>query len=398
MAEFFDARKLRYEIHVLDDKRWLIKEAMEDGRELLGRPYGKLDFEETERAVVDRAVELLGLGTVHAVRVVRERVRPDGYVTQREIFYREATGKVEPPLTVARYEGPIAFCTTTDDLSRRASCQIIGVVVRSFLDRYMITALELLHNHGYIRRILENVVVLQGGVQQIANLQVKAQGGQLRPRADALMALLTKVEKDAHNALGERGVPDVTEDNFNGFAQRLEAAFGGERYRYFMFYALAKNYRGNSLLAKVDSLLTIIMGQELRPVDLGMLDELLAGCLDHPMMVMDVLGHQTNLAAALESLANLAAGAEGPGDETVTNLRRGMASGKIPFSSETIWNRVLREVERGKPLCRDNEKQEWATLVRVRESLMYKCPEALKGSMQAAFKDRSSRLRNARLQ
>lgn len=398
MAEFFDARKLRYEIHVLDDKRWLIREAMEDGRELLGRPFGRLDFEETERAVLDRAVELLGQNTVHAVRVVRERVRPDGYVTQREIFYKEATGKVEPPLTVSRYEGAPAFCTTTDDLSRRPSCQIIGAVLRSFLDRYTITALELLHYHGYIRRISENIIVLQGGVQQIANLQVKAQGGQLRARADALMALLTKVDKDARDALAERGVPNVDEANFAGFAQRVADTFPPDRFRYFMFHGLARHFRGNSYLAKLDSLLTILAEQQLDPTVTGLLDEMVAGCLDHPALVMDILGHQPNLAAALESLADLAAGEAGPGDPTVQALRRCFSMGKLVDSADTIWNRVLREVERGKPLCRDNEKAEWATLVRTRETLAAKCPESFKPLMTAAFKDRASRLRSARLQ
>lgn len=398
MAEFFDARKLRYEIHILDDRRWQIKEAMEDGRELLGRPFGRLDFEETERAVIDRAVELLGQGKVHAVRVVRERVRPDGYVTQREIFYREATGKVEQPLTVSRYEGPPAFCTTSEDLSRRPSCQIIGVVLRSFLDRHTITALELLHYHGYLRRISENIIVIQGSVQQIANLQVKAQGGQLRARTDAIMALLNKVEKDAREALAERGVPQVDEADFAGFAHQLAKLYPGDRYRYFMYFALAKHFRGTSYLAKLDSLLTILAGQDLSPTDTGLLDEMVAGCLDHPALVTDILGHQPNLAAALESLVALAAGEEGSGDTTVQMLRRVFGFRQLVHSTDTIWSRVLREIERGKPLSRDNEKAEWGTLVRTRESLAQKCPESYKPLLMAAFKERASRLRNARLQ
>src|SRR5438105_4111712 len=55
MAEFFESRKLRYEIHKLCDKRWQIAEVVGDGREQRGGRFGRSEFEEVERAVLAKA-------------------------------------------------------------------------------------------------------------------------------------------------------------------------------------------------------------------------------------------------------------------------------------------------------------------------------------------------------
>src|SRR5438445_11426632 len=104
MAEFFESRSLRYEIHKLSDKRWQIAEVVGDGREERPRHYGRGDFEAFEQSVLAKANALLAGGEVQAVRVVRERVREDGFTTMSQIFQREATGgKAEAPVTVNRY-------------------------------------------------------------------------------------------------------------------------------------------------------------------------------------------------------------------------------------------------------------------------------------------------------
>src|SRR5882757_5000428 len=110
MAEFFDSRRLRYEILKLCDKRWQIAEVVGEGREDRPRHYGRSDFEAFEQAVLVKANALLAGGEVQAVRVVRERERDDGFTTTSEIFNRQATGKTEAPVTVSRYDGAVAPC------------------------------------------------------------------------------------------------------------------------------------------------------------------------------------------------------------------------------------------------------------------------------------------------
>src|SRR2546429_9065126 len=88
MSEFFESRKLRYEIHSRREKRWQIAEIVGDGREQLGGRFGRTEFEEIERAVLGKANALLAGGEVEAVRVTRDRVRADGFTTTSEIFFK----------------------------------------------------------------------------------------------------------------------------------------------------------------------------------------------------------------------------------------------------------------------------------------------------------------------
>jgi hypothetical protein len=54
MPEFFESRKLRYEIHSRCEKRWQIAEIVGDGREQRSGRFGRTDFEEIERAADGR--------------------------------------------------------------------------------------------------------------------------------------------------------------------------------------------------------------------------------------------------------------------------------------------------------------------------------------------------------
>src|SRR4051794_29001393 len=98
MAEFFNGRRLRYEIYVLAEGRWRIEHVIDDERDQRGR-FDRLDFEETEKNALGHAASLLASGKFQAVRVVRERRRPDGFATSSEIFRKEATVEHEAPLS-----------------------------------------------------------------------------------------------------------------------------------------------------------------------------------------------------------------------------------------------------------------------------------------------------------
>src|ERR1700722_15028168 len=128
MPEFFESRRLKYEIHKLSDKRWQLAEVLGDGRDEHDGRWGRTEFEEVERNVLGRANALLATGEVQAVKVLRERERDDGFTTTSEIFFKESTGKTEAPATVSAYDGPIPVCAAAGDLYRRDACKIIGVI------------------------------------------------------------------------------------------------------------------------------------------------------------------------------------------------------------------------------------------------------------------------------
>jgi uncharacterized protein YjeT (DUF2065 family) len=177
------------------------------------------------------------------------------------------------------------------------------------------------------------------------------------------------------------------------------AASGGEADRWvWLHVALARHLQGTpSHLARLDFTLACCE-RPLRPESLARLDAFAAGCLDGSQMVMDLLGRQPNLARALTVLAELAAGrltTTAGMTPTAASLAGRLGEGMLPHSAEALWERLLRELARGNPLCRNDQREEWATTVRLRDSLPAACPEAWRDRVRAALQERIRRLRDA---
>src|SRR5216683_2771272 len=342
MAEFFESRKLRYEIHARCEKRWQIAEIVGDGREQLGGRFGRTNFEEIERAVLSKANALLAGGDVEAVRVTRDRVRADGFTTTSEIFFKESTGgKSEPPLTVGRHDGAVPVCAEPTDFYARPACKIIGTILRSFLDRQFITSLELLHFHPYIRKLNDNnYTLVQGAIHQIGSAQAKAAGEDVKSRANKLHGLIEAVETQAREALAMKDLPAIEKGDYRAFAGRIATRYQGDQCRYFTMVALARHFQGaSSFLARLD-------------------------------FVLDNLGveQSADSRALLDCLA-----------------------------ADCLWDRVLRELNRGRSLSRTDEKQEWNLLMKLSDRLLANCPGERRGSVETAVKERMRRLRDAAL-
>ncbi|MDB5407818.1 MAG: hypothetical protein JWL84_2730 [Rhodospirillales bacterium] len=394
MAEFFESRALRYEIHLLVDKRWQITEIAGNGGG--GGPLARVQFEEFEKSVLAKANAMLAAG-VKAVRVMRDRIRSDGFTTTTELFFKEATNAgSEPPLTVGRYEGAPPLCTKPEDIASRASCQVIGVVLRSFLDKQLITALELLHLHPYLRKLNENYTLVQGALHQIATSQAKTAGSDLKSRVTLLLGLIDAVEAKAREAMAEKRLPAIEQD-FRKFAERMAARYDGDQRRFYAAVGIARHFQGSqSFLAKLDFALDHLPDEPL-PEMRSLLDELAAGCLDSSQLVMDLLGHQPSLAAALMALADLASGRGETEDKSgsLKRLREAIAAGILPSVVDSLWHRVLRELGRGRPLSRSDEKQEWGLLMKLSDHLVGCCPGDARPAVEDAVKLRLRRLRDS---
>src|SRR5579859_8131739 len=104
MVEFFHGRRLRYQISLQTEGRWQLISVVEDGREQLGRAFGQLDLEALENRVRAQARVALSTPGAQAVRVVRERIRADGYAQEEPFLFEEATAK-RPERPVSNYAG-----------------------------------------------------------------------------------------------------------------------------------------------------------------------------------------------------------------------------------------------------------------------------------------------------
>lgn len=398
-ADFFRSRKLRYEIYMMVDGRWRLESVVDDDRESLGRPYGQLDFEETERLIQGRANSLIAGGKVQAVRVVRERMRRDGFSTSKEIYYREAAASRNETATVGVFEGEMPLCTTPEDLYHRRSCKVVSALFRSFLDKLFISPIELMHNFAYLRRLEDNHTLLRSAVHQVAAKQCRTTGEDAQTRGAELHRLVHGVMARARGLSNMRDVGLIEPGRFQAFLDKISTRFGSTDMRTHAYVGITRHMQGaGGYLAKLDITLEW-MREDLSPEARAIADEFVAGLLDSPQLVMDLLGRQRNLAAALVALDELSYGQYvprvGQGNSSVLGLGAQIATGRLPLASDAIWDRILRELERGRPLALNDPTQEWATLMTLSDRLLADVPPSHAEAVSAALKVRVDRLRAA---
>jgi hypothetical protein len=399
MPEFFEARRLRYEIQVLAEGRWRIAEVIDDGRDAVQRRFDKRDFEETERRVVDQASAILGAGGFQAVKVVRERMRADGFSTVSEIFSKKAEKEAgEAPLLVAALDGPVALCETADEIYAREGYKAVGTLLRGFLDKLQISPPELLHHSPYLRKLNENYSLVQGALHQVAQAQAKAAGGDSKARAAKLLSFVEAIEKRAREAAGERKLPALEEGDLSRLWARVEARMGAKDALFWCNVAVARALQASpGAFGKLEAALGWLE-RPLEPTLHTLADNYVACALDNPTVVRDLLGHRENLAAALHGLADLAKGTlptpPAP-DSKLGILAAELGQGGLRFASQSLWERIFREVARGRPLAKNDERREWATLMKISDRLVAECPAATKDALKQAFRARVRRLHEA---
>jgi hypothetical protein len=196
-----------------------------------------------------------------------------------------------------------------------------------------------------------------------------------------------------------KDLPAIEKGDYPAFAPRIAMRYKGDECRYFSMIALARHFQGSSsFLARLDFVLDNLRVEQSAD-SRALLDCFAADCLDSSQLVIDLLGHQPNLAAALGTLSDLARGEGDAGktDDSLAKLRRLIGEGALPVSADCLWDRVLRELGRGRSLSRTDEKQEWNLLMKLSDRLLAKCPAERQRPIEAAVKERMRRLRDAAL-
>jgi hypothetical protein len=391
MTAFYQSRRLRYEIQIRREGRWRIDSVVEDGRDEQGRFDGR-DFEDLEKNIIGRANSILAVKGNEAVRVMRERLRGDGFSTSKEIYQKEAARDRDTAIGVGRLEDAAPNCANLADLYGRPACRAMNVVLRGFFDKLVITPLELLHMPAYARKLSDNNTLLQGAIHQVAAAQTGAAETALKARVGRLQALVDAAERRARESQAERKLPVLEGADLNRLALRMEARFGAEQHRFWVNVALARSLQGtSSFFAKVVFLLPCL-DRPLPDALRRLVDEWVAGCFESPSLVMDLLGQRENLALALTALADLADGRLANVSSEAAGLVQALGRGALPMTAECIWERVERELRRGRPLCRNDSTQEWATVLRLSDALVPRCPAERRKSVEEALNRRLQRL------
>lgn len=385
------SRAFSYEIYVQVDGRWRLDKRLEGATSNTQHAN-----EQLEKNAIAQANALLNMGDFQAVKVLRSRERSDGFGTQSEIFNKVATARPKT-MTTRPFKGPYPALETIHDFSRRPSLKGISAVFREFLDKQNATAIELLHSPQHQRKLNDMSSFLRAGIYALAGAQTQPGLPGQAERSKKLEALFDKLIAHTRNLLAEKNLPAFEGNDFARLYERLANKYQGDDLRFLFFFQTSKVTQSlSSYAGRLDIALTDMIDRPMNGTS-ELLDEISAACLDSTTLIQDILGSRASLSDALIALADLSAGKlEMPAkpDPILEKLNRMLGENRLPYCSETLWERILSNLNSKALLSKSEPKKEWQMTRSLSHKLSSLAPESYKEAIDHAGRMRMERVRN----
>jgi len=371
---------MKYEVFVEEDRRWVYNCVASD-----------------EQEAVSQARKLLTGRATPAVQVVRERVGALGRVFSTVIYQerRSAMGKSE--FRANPIDGAVSMvCTDLASLFGTESRRLMGRVLRDYLDKFFLSASEVMHSFKHMNRLSCTDSLLYGAVQQVGLAQARSTQEPGKERVKALQELIDQltIRAQAVDADDERF--QLGEGGLRALIAEASRRYQGEERDYRLRYAVAEHLTDTrNWLDKLDRLVRL-SGDGRSAEVLALLDPFVADLFSSTVGLRELLGNQPDLGAALEALVRMARGQhDGKGTDApdIAAAVSAMVSTRhMPETAAALLHRVAKGVEGGVRLTRGEPKDEVAAFRNLVGMLRDSGGTLLGGaSMQEAVSRRSGR-------
>jgi hypothetical protein len=334
-------RVLRFEVMVYFEGHWVIESIMEHEAAAVGLARSLLVDEKNEQ-----------------VKVVQHRTMPGGFTTTKIIFEQVRPPKPKKEIGLsATIKNPMV-CTTLEEFFGLESRNLIGRLLRDFLDTLVITPTELLHSYSYIKKLDSAGNLLNAAIHHIAKGQADATKTPVKDRAEAINKLIRETTNLARDTMAERKKRLPLEPGqFAHLCRRAEARYEPHERRHMILTTLTNTLAGSRSYGQKLEQLDGFVTPDLEPAQLEMLDGVIADLLSSGQMIQEILGNQEHLAAALAELLDLIGGklAADPPQASVcmTAVNRLLKAHELPACRAVLLDRFMREISSNKPLSRD---------------------------------------------
>jgi len=268
-----------------------------------------VDIQETRSGSLGLAQNLLESGKYGGVRVVAESDRVDHDV----IFEENVEGFDTRPIIINPIErAPI--CQNFADFFEFDARRTVARVLRHYLDRQELTALELMYDAMQIRMLENNDILFPQAVQQIARAQSREADIKPSKRADHLYAAVGRIrEKAVLHANDDDNYQILKSKGVDALIAQTEGRYGVSDAPYFIRHAFARYLGdGTGWNSKIE-LLTMLAAtergdDELSEQAIDYIDDVLAEILDGVEAVKALLAGQPDAASAHRVLIKLCQG------------------------------------------------------------------------------------------
>jgi hypothetical protein len=397
MAEFFQGRRLRYQILVLIEDRWQLVAVINDDREELGHAFARTDYDALEADARNKARAMLGVNGIKSVRLIRERLRADGYGTEEEIL-NETAPLIKPvERQVSNYNGRVPVCADVEDLLNRPALRVIGMIMRPLLDKLGLSPVELVTLKAVASGVKRAENAVSGAVTAAARLQAEELNVPVRARINEVETLAEKIRVRVRTANELANPPKIGEKGIDAFLGKVTARLPEAEWRFWSLRGIAEIIApDNNYVSKLERLL-VLREPGISDQAEELLDEVAATLVDHQDVIRELLGRQADLATAMAALADLAEGKPVPASsapELTTKLAASIAEGGLIKTRDALWDRLHRSLAGRQRLSNETVKEEWLAIQRLQTELEPRVPAAFRKEVESSLVRRQNRTRD----
>lgn len=330
-------REKSYEVHVSGSGRWTT-----DG------------VFQSKSLAIRHAKTLIEANKGDAVRVMED----DGKWKPRIVFEETCEGKAPEKLTISPVDDA-PLCQAFPDYYAYPARRTMGRVMRKYLDKIGLTALEVLHDPNCMADLARQEAFVNQAIHRVAGIQARMAGeDDPGPRIDELWRVFNQVRDRAREtAKPDAGLEALKNQGLNGLMAYVADQEPGEEASLHAGAVLAAHLRtSGDWLGKADLLLELLKDGAETP-GRRLADEILAEILDGTEAVRDLLGGQADLSQALLMLAGLATGRAKVRDPDTVQGRLNTVMGQfmLPETRSILLARVAEGIGGIQPLTREDE-------------------------------------------
>jgi hypothetical protein len=344
------AERTSYEVQVMRDGRW-----------------GAESFLEDEKTAVAAARKYLNDKKCEGAKVIRNWVRSDGTVVEKEVFCETRAVKDDGPVRIAQVDSVPAKCEVPDDYFGHESRAVMNRLFRNYMEKAFVTPTELMHNFKEFKRLQDKDTLLPSAVDRVAFLQTKDGEGDSKARREEIYKSVDAVSARARRADGMK-LPKLNGSFSEVYRAVSDMADADTDADYLAMVVLSRDLINlRSWVGKLDRLCRLAV-EDGDPHCLELLDGVIADVLG-ANVVQEILGWQPNLAAAIGRLFDLAEGMmpveSSEAGESTEMLNALLREKKLPASRLCLIDRAHRQLKSPNPLNRSDPSKELEAFAQV---------------------------------
>jgi hypothetical protein len=344
------AERASYEVQVMRDGRW-----------------GAESFLDDEKTAVAAARKYLNDKKIEGAKVIRNWMRADGTMIEKEVFSETRAVKDDGPVRIAQVDSVSTKCEVPDDYFGQQSRDVMNRLFRNYMEKAYVTPTELMHNFKELKRLQDKDTLLPSAVDRVAFLQTKDGEGDSKSRREEIFKSVDVVSAKARRADGMK-LPKL-DGRFSDMYQAVADMADGEiDADYLAMVVLSRDLVNlRSWVGKLDRLCRLAV-EDGDPHSLELLDGVIADVLG-ANVVQEILGWQPNLAAAVGRMFDLAEGnmpvESSEAGESTEMLNALLREKKLPSSRIALIDRAHRQLKSANPLNRADSSKELEAFAQV---------------------------------